>query len=184
MGDTAPRTLVLIGLRVSGKTTLGKRLAADLGRPFVDLDDRVASHFNVDRAGEALRAHGLDAFRAAETDRLVAALTEPGVVLALGGGTPTAPGASGALRAATDAVIVYLHAEPATLADRLRAIGSASRPSLTGKDPADEFDDLYAARDPIFRSVAHEVIDADDWDEDRLAATVANTLARYEASAD
>ena len=122
------RTLVLIGLRVSGKTTLGSRVAADLGRAVPDLDDRVAERFGVAHAGDALREHGLDAFRAAETECLCDALAETGAVLSLGGGTPTAPGAADALRDAHHTTVMYLHARPETLAARLRAIGSASRP--------------------------------------------------------
>ena len=179
-----PSTLVLIGLRVSGKTTLGKRVARDLGRPFIDLDDRVAAHFGVAAAGEALTEHGIDAFRAAETECLRDALSATGSILSLGGGTPTAPGAADALRSARDALVAYLHAHPRTLAARLTAIGSASRPSLTGKDPAAEFEEVYAERNPLYTDIADEVIDADDWDEDRLANELMTALRAYEASAD
>lgn len=163
--------LVLIGLRVSGKTTLGQRVARDLGRPFVDLDDRVAVYFDVGHAGEALKTHGEPRFRAAEAACLKTALAEDGIVLSLGGGTPTAPGAAELLRD-TAARVIYLHARPETLADRLRAIGSATRPSLTGVDPADEIAAIYARRHPLYESIADVVIDADYWDEDALAAEV------------
>ncbi|MEM7755334.1 MAG: shikimate kinase [Planctomycetota bacterium] len=184
MTDALHKTLVLIGLRVSGKTTLGKRIAEDLSRSFVDLDDRVAEYFRVDASGEAIETHGLEAFRAAETLCLIKALEEPGIVLSLGGGTPTAPGAADAIRKAPHTVVAYLHARPQTLAARLTAIGSASRPSLTGKDPANEFNEIYAERDPIYADLADEIIDADEWDVNRLAHILKATLESYEASAD
>jgi shikimate kinase len=172
---TSTPTLVLMGLRVSGKTTLGKRIARDTGRRFVDIDDRVAVAAGVAHAADIIRERGLDAFRTLEAHALLAVLAERGIVLALGGGTPTAPGAEQLLRAVRDrgdAVLIYLHAEPGTLADRLRAIGSGSRPSLTGGDPAAEMHDVYADRHPLFADLASVTIDADEWDEDRLAAAV------------
>jgi len=174
------RTLVLIGLRVSGKTTLGKRVARDLDMPFVDLDDRVAEAFGVGHAADALRAHGLDRFREVEAECLKKALQENAIVLALGGGAPTAPGASDTLRGATDAFVVYLHARPETLAARLRHVGAASRPSLTGKDPTEEFEEMYTARHPLYADLASAVIESDVWDEDRLASNIAQAFTEAE----
>jgi shikimate kinase len=171
-----PPILVLMGLRVSGKTTLGKRVAKDLSRPFVDLDDRVAEAAGVSHAADLINTRGLEAFRELEAGCLIAALGEHGVVLSLGGGTPTAPGAAEVLTAARDdagVLLVYLHARPETLAARLRVIGTATRPSLTGEDPADEMARIYAERHPLYERLASTVIDADEWDEDALAAKVA-----------
>ncbi len=176
-----PPILVLMGLRVSGKTTLGKRIARDLARPFVDLDDRVARAANANHAAEVIARRGLDAFREIEAGCLVAALGEHGIVLSLGGGTPTAPGAADVLTSArhdAGALLVYLHARPETLAARLRAIGTATRPSLTGEDPADEMARVYAQRHPLYEQLASTVIDADDWDEDALATRVAALCER------
>lgn len=170
-----PPILVLMGLRVSGKTTLGKRIARDLRRPFVDLDDRVAEAAGATHAAEVISTRGLGAFRELEAGCLVGALGEHGIILSLGGGTPTAPGAAEVLSAARDdagVLLIYLHARPETLAARLRAVGSATRPSLTGDDPADEMTRIYAERHPLYEQLASTVIDADEWDEDALAARV------------
>ena len=151
--------VVLIGLRCSGKSTYGPRLARALTTQtgqswnFADLDTRVAR--SLDAQGEA-------AFRAAEALQLGAALRESNLVLATGGGTPTAPGAADALRDARArgaCVVVYLHGPPGELQQRMRSAKSLrDRPALRGNDPIAEVPALYAARDPLYRTLADEIV--------------------------
>lgn len=162
--------VVLMGLRGSGKSTVGALLAGRLGVPFVDLDDRTLEALRrahpdqrFGAVADAWRALGEPAFRAAERDALRAALGEGRVVLALGGGTPTAPGAPALLESAkrTGATIFYLRAEPALLRERLAASGEgAKRPSLTGRGTLEEIEAVFAARDPLYRSLRTLEIDA------------------------
>lgn len=156
--------VLLIGLRCSGKTTVGPLLAQRLGRLFVDLDDRTAAAAGCGRAGEALRSLGEPGFRAAEV-RALREVLEAGVpmVVALGGGTPTAPGAAAMLmdaQARRAAVVVYLRASPEVLTERMRAGGHASRPSLTGAGAVDEVAVLFQRRDPLYMRLADRVVDA------------------------
>lgn len=166
-------TIVLIGLRGSGKTTLGARLAEALDRPFVDLDDRTAAALGHDTPGEALRTVGIEAFRTAEAAELTSALSEAGTVLALGGGTPTAPGAADTIRAHRtrgDAVVMYLRAEPHELSGRLTAPGAPDRPALLGNDAIAEIQELFEQRDPLYRDLADGVLHAGSCDEDSVFA--------------
>lgn len=168
-----PPIIVLLGLRGSGKSTLGKRLAAELGRPFVDLDDHTAADLGCETPGEALRLRGEQAFRAAETDALREALRGAGSVLALGGGTPTAPGAADLLREHADAGsarLLYLRAQPETLAARLATAGGPERPGLLGDDPVGEIAELFRRRDPVYRELAGSVLHLDDVGEDAALA--------------
>lgn len=153
--------IILLGLRASGKTTLGPPLAARLGCPFTDLDDRTLALLHCATASEAFRTHGEPAFRAAEVRALRETLSHPRQVIALGGGTPTAPGAADLLRdaARAGAVLIYLHAPPAALRDRLRGTDMANRPGLLGTDPLAEIEALYAARDPLYRALATHTLD-------------------------
>ncbi len=158
-------TLVLMGLRGSGKSTLGIALAKAIGRPFVDLDDRTPALLDERTAADAINRHGLAAFRTSERDALAAVLGEASrraIVLALGGGTPTAPGADAILTEAKNSeqtVIVYLHASPAELRDRLAKTDTASRPSLTGSDMLDEIETIYLQRDAMFRGLASVTVE-------------------------
>ncbi len=151
--------LILIGLRASGKTTLGKLLAEHTGRPFTDLDDLTAAALGCGTASEALRAHGVAGFRAAELEALRAFLptARPEHILALGGGTPTIPAAAALLQPHT---LTYLRAQPHTLQQRLRA-DSRERPSLTGGDAVAEVPQVFTQRDPLYRSIAAHTIDTD-----------------------
>ncbi|MFM9996177.1 MAG: shikimate kinase [Phycisphaerales bacterium] len=154
--------IVLIGLRGSGKTTVGRLVAERLARPFVDLDDATALSLGAARVAEAWTKHGEKAFRRAEAAALAAAMAGDGRVIALGGGTPTAPGAADLLRREREAGrsrVVYLEADAPTLRARLAASDLSTRPSLTGADPLAEIDAVLAQRDPLFREIADDVIE-------------------------
>lgn len=84
--------IVLIGMPGCGKTSVGKRLAKDTGRAFVDLDKRIAEETGRTPA-EIITADGINAFRAIETETLRRIVrdtsggnTETGAVIATGGG--------------------------------------------------------------------------------------------------
>ncbi|MFG0256611.1 MAG: shikimate kinase [Phycisphaerales bacterium JB043] len=158
--------LVLIGLRASGKTTLARALGDTLCLPHIDLDDRVRDALGAPSIQHAWNTLGEPAFRNEETTQLGRALAEPESIIALGGGTPTAPNALDTLRHAQDEGLIeicYLHAPPGILRQRLRdSVGSSDieRPSLTAKGLLEEIDDIYEQRDPIYRRLADHTIDA------------------------
>src|SRR5262245_50485569 len=81
--------IFLIGFMAAGKTTVGRRLAARLGRRFVDLDDAIAAA--ADAPVAALVAADEPAFRRREADALTAAIAAggDGPVIATGGGCAT-----------------------------------------------------------------------------------------------
>lgn len=180
--------LVLIGLRGSGKSTLGARVAERLGCGFVDLDDVTARVLGCDCAGEAIAQHGMDAFRAAERTALESELGTLGRVIALGGGTPTAEGCAELLREAQTADrcrVVYLYGSVATLQSRLSAEESAGqnthRPSLTGGDVVDEVQAVFEARDPLYREIAGSILHVDGVATDSGAVALCSiALSRHE----
>ena len=101
--------LCLAGFMGSGKSTVGARLARQLGWRFVDLDERIEAASGIG-IPQFFERHGEPAFRQLEADELRAALgravehQEP-TVLALGGGTYAQPGAPEFLRNAGVPVI-------------------------------------------------------------------------------
>ncbi len=167
--------LVLIGLRGSGKTTIGRLVAQRLGRPFIDLDDETARALGGTSVGEAFTKHGEAAFRKAEARALAIGLKADARVIALGGGTPTAPGAADLLRRERDAgraIIVYLAAEAGTLRERLRQTDMTKRPSLTGADPLAEIEAVLGKRDPLFRELADEVMETNGASVEEVARQI------------
>jgi shikimate kinase len=163
VGHANPRAAtVLIGLRGSGKTTLGRLLAARRKSDFIDLDDRTVAGSGHATVSAFFRAAGERAFRQAEARALARVLDEasPGAVIALGGGTPTAPGARELLeraRAAGRAWVVLLEAPAAVLGARLSA-APGDRPLLMGTDFAQEAALLGERRLPGYRAIADSVV--------------------------
>jgi len=152
------RNVVLIGMRASGKTTIGRALAARLELPFLDLDDEVARLSGC--SAEALLAgQGEPAFRAVEARALAAAAARAGHVIATGGGA-VLHGPGFAALAATGTV-VWLTAEPQTLVARA---ASGSRAPLSARPPAEEVAQLLTEREPLYRSAAHFVVRTDAGD--------------------
>ncbi len=152
--------VLLMGLRGSGKTTVGGLLAERLGCPFIDLDQRVLATFAESTVTAVWATHGEDAWRAAEATTLdeLLATTSPDVI-AMGGGTPMIESVSAALataRTAGTATVVYLRCTARELQRRL-AGETDDRPSLTGADPAIESEAVLATREPVYRTLAdHE----------------------------
>lgn len=153
-----PTRIVLVGFRASGKSTIGRLVAARLGLPFADADAAVEAELGM-TIPACFASRGETAFRDAESVVLTRLLTGPQpLVLATGGGAVLRQGNRDAL-AAAQAFVAYLHAPAGVLQERLRR-SAGGRPSLTGADVADEVPALLAQREPIYRAVATAVVDA------------------------
>lgn len=170
---TGDRAVCLVGLRGAGKSTVGAALARAMRRPFVDLDRAVEG-----RAGRTVRElfalEGEAAFRALESEALAEALRLlPRAVLATGGGVVLDPENRRLLR--ERATVVYLRAEPALLAARVSADPATAdgRPALVEGGPLAEAERLLLVRDPLYREVAHLVVDAARPIEELVAAIAA-----------
>jgi shikimate dehydrogenase len=107
------RNIALIGMPGCGKTTVGRLLAAAMGRPFADIDELIEAE-----AGKPIPAifaeEGEDAFRKLETRVLGNTAKQSGLVIATGGGVVTRPENFGLLR--QNSLIVYVRGSLATLA--------------------------------------------------------------------
>lgn len=178
--SSLPVLVFLIGLRGSGKSTIGRLIANRLKRPFVDLDDEVLAMFKEGSVTEVWETHGEAAWRRAETDATRAIMRSPsGQIVAMGGGAAMVPGIAGGLAEAAEhglAIVIYLRAMPETLRRRL-ATDVGDRPSLTGQGVVDEIDAVFAARDPVYRSLAMTILDIDALDENATVDEVETVLA-------
>lgn len=164
------RAIVLVGLRASGKTTIGRLVARALGWPFVDTDDGIAAAEGCP-AGQFLANAGEARFRAREREIVTAALAAPGPrVVATGGGAPTIPAVQDLL-AGEDLFVVWLDAPDEELARRLRLLPGA-RPALLGVDPAAEIAALRARRNGIYSRLARLVLDTAASPAEAVAAAI------------
>jgi len=154
--------ILLMGPRACGKTEVGRRLAAAVGLPFVDLDDVALARFDESSVSAVWTEHGEAAWRAAETLAFEQTLERQDAVIALGGGTPMIPVARDRIervRQTGGAVTVYLQCPVGVLAQRLRA-DAGDRPSLTGEEVAEEIQAVLREREPTYSRLADTVVDA------------------------
>jgi len=125
------RLVVLVGMMGAGKSTIGRRLAARLGLPFVDADTEIETAAGM-TIPEIFEAHGEPHFRDGEA-RVIARLLDKGpAVLATGGGSFMREETR--RRIGEKAVSIWLKADPEVIMRRVRR--RADRPLLQTVDPA------------------------------------------------
>lgn len=150
-----PRVVVLVGMMGSGKTTVGRRVAAKLGYKFIDTDDLVVA-----RAGKSVREvfehDGEAMFRAHEAQALAEALaTSVDAVVAAAGGSVLSAENRMLLRNSS-AVVLWLDADVPSLTERTAR--SPHRPLLDG-DAVARLTQLDTERRSLYAEVADERID-------------------------
>jgi shikimate kinase len=156
-------SIVLIGYRGSGKTTVGRKLADRLWQELVDTDTLITKKTGktikeiFDKEGEAK-------FRDLEAEAVKEALKLQDGVVSLGGGAVLREENRTAIKEAAQAghKIIYLKCEPAELYRRIQADEATSimRPSLTGfGGSVEEVEQLLAQREPIYREVMTAELD-------------------------
>ena len=161
----------------SGKSTLGRGLAAWLGLAFVDVDARIVAAAGCDIP--TLFATEREAsFRQRETLALVEALAGEAAVIATGGGAVLADANRTAMR--EDGRVVYLLVDAATQLARLA--GDTGRPLLASEDRAQRLANLQAVRDPLYREVAHLTFDTSALAPEAAVAALAALLATNETT--
>jgi shikimate kinase len=170
--------VVLVGFMGVGKTTVGRRLAKELQRPFADADEQLEL-----RAGRTIpmmfHDDGEEAFRRLESEVLADLLGRPHpLVVAAGGGAVNRAENRAVL--SRRAFVVWLRASAGFLAART---DPAHRPLLAAApDPVSALDRLIAERAPLYEEVADAVVDVepfhagDDKPKRALARHIAELL--------
>ena len=140
----------LVGYMGSGKSTIGKFLARDLGWQFIDMDDLFEQNAGCS-ISDFFAQHGQDAFRQAEADLLRQLASADKAVIATGGGAPCFHSNMEVMNNA--GLTIYINVLPVDLARRL-APAKAHRPILADKSD-DELESFIAqqlqTRDPFYR---------------------------------
>ena len=169
----ADDNIVLVGMMGAGKTTVGRLLARRLKRPFYDCDEEIERRCGV-RIRVIFDIEGEAGFRARETQVIAELAALERVVLATGGGAVLAE--ENRRRLGAGGSVVYLHSRPGYLWQRVRH--DRNRPLLATPDPQKTLEDLYAARDPLYREAADLVLDTGRQSAQSLAKEI---LARLNA---
>ena len=163
--------IILVGLMGAGKTSVGKALARFLDKTFVDSDQKIERATGV-KIATIFEIESEAGFRARESKMLQELVAHKNIVLATGGGAVLS-GENRALLAAGGTVI-YLRAPVASLLKRTRR--DRNRPLLQGTNAAATLTALFDLRDPLYREVAHLVVDTGEQSVHMLAAQIADKL--------
>lgn len=170
--------IVLTGPRAVGKSTIGRAVARRLEMEFVDLDDKVLEGFSQSTVTEVWQRHGESGWREVEGEVLRDLLQAPPMVLALGGGVPTIDQATKDLNEARrreSAMVIWLQADPAKLAARLE-VSSGDRPSLTGKSPAEEIEQVCRDRASSYEAVSDVSLDVGSMDLPQAVQSILDVI--------
>ena len=160
--------IVLIGYRGAGKSAVGRRLAARLGRTLVSTDAEVVKR--ADRTiPEIVAKEGWEYFRDLESDICRELADRDQLVIDTGGGAILRPQNVEALM--KNGTVFWLEASVGTITKRIGR--DTQRPSLTGtKSFVDEIQDVLRERTPKYQAAADHVIRTEDQPIDQLVETL------------
>ena len=150
----------LIGLRGSGKSTIGRLLAERLGWSFIDADEALEAAA-ARSIVEVFATEGEAGFREREAAVIGELAKRDKHIVACGGGVVLRPANRHLLR--TTGQCVWLTADVKTLYERVDCDPSTAtrRPALTALPGPAEIERLLCEREPLYREVAHLTIATD-----------------------
>ncbi len=158
-GDDKPaKPIALIGMRGTGKSSVGRPLAKILAGDFVDTDELVSS-----RAGKSITSifaeDGESGFRLRESAAIAEAVARSPCVISVGGGAVVVPRNIEFLR--ENCTVVWLTASLDRIRERIVSdpMSATMRPPLTGPDPIRELEKLARDREPHYSAAAHLGLD-------------------------
>tara|TARA_B100001093_G_scaffold432767_1_gene429430 strand:- start:517 stop:1092 length:576 start_codon:yes stop_codon:yes gene_type:complete len=153
MAETSPtlrqrlggRSLYLVGMMGSGKTSTGRPLAERLGYGFVDAD-AVIEQVAGCTISEIFERDGEEEFRSLETQVMRSISERHSLVVATGGGVVTRIENWGMMH---QGIVIWLDVERRQLLQRLQS-DSTQRPLLMTEDPAEALDAILKQRRPLY----------------------------------
>lgn len=168
---TAPSArVVLVGLPGSGKSTIGRKLARELGVELYDTDAGIEADTGR-TIPDIFATDGEAEFRRIEEEVVRRAVLEHDGVVSLGGGSVLSARTRDLLR---DALVVYLEI---SVSEGVRRTGASStRPLLNGVDPAAKYRDLMRERRPLYREIASVRVRTDGRSPGRVVRMILTKL--------
>ena len=145
--------IFLVGMMGAGKTTVGKMLAKQMGKVFVDSDEEIQKRTGV-TIPHIFDIEGESGFRQREVSIIQDLVRRANIILATGGGAVLTEQGRAAL--SSNGIVVYLKS---TVHDLwLRTRHDRNRPLLQTTDPYVMLKELYEQRDPLYIQVADLVM--------------------------
>jgi shikimate kinase / 3-dehydroquinate synthase len=166
--------IVLVGFMGSGKTTVGRLVAARVGLPFIDTDAEITGRTR-SSIKEIFDRQGEPGFRAIERDAALDALHGGDAVVALGGGALGDPVIRDALRGCR---VFHLRVGFAEAMRRVRSDGD--RPMLAAADPHALFED----RRPGYEASSEAGVDTDGRSPQEVASDIAARVTGHPPGGD
>ncbi len=168
-------SIILIGYRGTGKTTVARSLSRRLGIPSLDCDTEIER-----RAGKAITEifgqDGESAFRALEAALIADMLdkAEEPIILSTGGGAVLNPETRRKLRGAGH--VVWLTASAETILVRLQGDASTAtkRPGLTALPPLTEIQTMLDRRYALYAETAQATVSTDGRSLDEIVDEIIN----------
>jgi shikimate kinase len=169
----AGRPIVFVGLMGAGKTAIGRRVASELGVPFLDSDHEIESASRM-TIPDLFERYGEPEFRALEQRVIVRLLTGGTRVLATGGGAYMSEETRRAV--AEHALSVWLKADLDTLMGRVGR--KQNRPLLKTENPRATMEKLMATRYPVY-ALADITVQTRDDRREVIATEVLSAIDDY-----
>ena len=149
------KNLILTGMRCSGKTYLGKKIAKHLNRKFIDLDIEIEKREKM-KIREIVKRYGWPYFRKLEQKMCSEFGSQKNLVIATGGGVVLSLKNMSVLK--KNGVNVFIFADTSTIIERIKK-QSENRPALTGKGSIKEIQDVWSERRDLYLKYADYVWD-------------------------
>lgn len=172
------RAIVLVGIMGAGKTTVGRRLAGQLGLGFKDADAEIEMAAGMP-VPDIFAIYGESAFRDVERRVIARLLDEGPLVLATGGGAYM--NEETRRRVGERGISVWLRADHETLMRRVRR--RVNRPLLQTPDPDETMRRLTALRDPVY-ALADISVESQDGSHEGVVSRVLELVTAHLDAAD
>ncbi len=166
--------IVLIGLMGAGKTTVGKILAENLDRTFIDSDELIEKRAKM-TINEIFAKFGEEYFRNLEEEVLADISAKSGLVISTGGGAVQRE--DNILNLKKNGVLFYLNASSEVLFERIK--NETDRPLLKNDNPLETLKNLLKKREKFYFK-ADFVIDTNNKDYNDVAEEIIRKLENYE----
>ena len=166
-----PASVFLVGLMGSGKTTVGKALAKQLKKKFVDSDHEIEARTGVS-ISMIFEIEGEASFRQREAEVIADLTSRENIVLATGGGAILNEQSRRFLH--ERGTVIYLRAAISSILYRTRY--DKTRPLLRTSDPRKKLEELEAQREPLYKEVAHIIVDTGRPNIQNLMQTILGQL--------